>query len=284
MALPAARPGLGLLRCPLCRLDLAGMDGALACANRHSFDLAREGYVNLTLGRRPRARGDDGAQLRHRAALLDAGHFDPVIAALVRRVSDGEGARAHWRVLDAGCGTGHHLAGTTAALPAPAVGLGLDVAADAARSAARRWPGLAFAVTDVWAAWPVRDQEVDLVISSFAPKNFAETARVLRGGGWLAVIHPGPDHLIELVRRFGLMRQRDDKAGRYRAAMEAAIGPATSLRVRHQTTLDPASIRDAILMGPNARHREPAALDLAGIPAAVTLDLAIVLARKPSAR
>jgi SAM-dependent methyltransferase len=77
-----------------------------------------------------------------------------------------------WRILDAGYGTGHHLAKIAEALPPPVVGIGLDISRDAARQAARRWRMLAFAVADLWTEWPVRDTAVDLVISVFAPKNF----------------------------------------------------------------------------------------------------------------
>jgi 23S rRNA (guanine745-N1)-methyltransferase len=53
-------------------------------------------------------------------------------------------------VLDAGCGTGHHLARIVAALGWGTTSLGLDISAAAARLAARRWAGLAFAVADLW--------------------------------------------------------------------------------------------------------------------------------------
>jgi 23S rRNA (guanine745-N1)-methyltransferase len=284
------RAGHGLLRCPVCRADLTGAPDALVCANRHRFDLARDGYVNLTVGRRPRAAaaGDTAEQLGHRAAFLDAGHFDPAIATLARQLAE-DGAPL--RVLDAGCGTGHHLARVIDALSGalcgvlsgPTIGLGLDIAVAAARGAARRWRAHAFAVADLWAAWPVRDQAIDVVISSFAPKNFAETARVLRPGGRLAVIHPGPEHLIELVRRFGLIGQQTDKADRYRAAAARWIGPTMTLRARHRATLDDATVRAAILMGPNARHRATAALGSDAAAMAVTIDLAIVVARKKRA-
>jgi hypothetical protein len=104
----APRPGHRLLRCPICRLDLAAKAGALACRNRHSFDLAREGYVNLLSGkrRRPAQGGDRPEQLTHRAVFLDAGHFDFIAAAIGSRLQQ-TGAlpsdRA-WRVLEAGCG------------------------------------------------------------------------------------------------------------------------------------------------------------------------------------
>jgi hypothetical protein len=109
VAPPAVRSGHGLVRCPVCRLDLAAAPGSLVCPNRHSFDLAREGYVNLLRGGRhqPGAGGDTSAQLEHRRAFLGSGHFDAITSVI-------------------------------------------------ARHAARRWPGLAFAVADLWAEWPVR--------------------------------------------------------------------------------------------------------------------------------
>ena len=285
MAPRSSRPGHGLLRCPVCRLDLAGGAGFLACRNRHSFDLAREGYVNLLDGRRRGllARGDSAQQLDHRTAFLEAGHFDPIARAIAGHVARaGPASRdGSWRVLDAGCGTGHHLAAVAAALPAPAMGLGFDIARTAMQRAARRWRALAFAVADVWAEWPVQDAAADLVLNIFAPKNFAETARVLRPGGWLALAYPGPDHLAELVDRFGLLQQQPGKAARYVDPAERWIGPATTRRLAHRIGLDRADVRHAVLMGPNARHIAASALDPDRAAMEVTIDIAILFARKP---
>lgn len=213
------RRGYGLLRCPLCSVELAAAAGALVCRNRHSFDLAREGYVTLLQSRRrgAAAGGDSAAQLRYRAAFLDAGHFDAIAATIAEHVLEANAKPpfGQWCVLDAGSGTGHHLAKLAVALPPPVIGLGLDIAKDAVRWAARHWVTLAFAVADLWAEWPVRDAAIDLVISIFAPKNLSEAARVLRPGGWLALVYPGPAHLIELRDRFGLIGQHEDKTRRY---------------------------------------------------------------------
>src|SRR5437879_4053907 len=196
------RSGHGLLRCPFCKFELTAAAGALVCRNGHSFDLAREGYVNLLHSgrRRPAAGGDSSMQLRNRAEFLDAGHLDAVATAIVGHATQANAERAlgPWRVLDAGSGTGHHLARIAEMMSGPVNALGLDISKEAGRLAGRRWPGLAFAVADLWAEWPVHDETVDLVLSIFAPKNFPEVARVLRPGGWLAVAYPGPDHLIEL--------------------------------------------------------------------------------------
>jgi 23S rRNA (guanine745-N1)-methyltransferase len=280
-----SRPGHGLLRCPVCRLDLASAAGLLVCRNRHSFDLARDGYVNLLDGRRRSliAHGDSAEQLGHRTAFLEAGHFSPVASAIASHVAPaGTASPAEgWRVLDAGCGTGHHLAGVSAALRTPVIGLGFDIARTAARRAARQWRELAFATADVWAEWPVQDEAVDLVLSIFAPKNFAEMSRVLRPGGWLALAYPGPHHLAELVDRFGLMQQHAGKTGRYAEAMQRWVGPSTTVRLVHRMSLDRESIRHAVLMGPNARHVAAPALDVGLAAMDVTIDIAMLFARKP---
>jgi 23S rRNA (guanine745-N1)-methyltransferase len=263
----APRPGHRLRCCPVCWRDLAATAGALACRSRHSFDLAREGYVNLlpTRGRHSAEGGDRPEQLTHRATLLDAGHFDFITAAVLSRLRQAR-ALTHdraWHVLDAGCGTGHHLARIAVGL-----GLGLDIAPGAAHRAARRWPSLAFAVADLWREWPVQDAALDLVISLFAPNNFTETARVLRPGGWFALVYPRAHHLVELRRRYALMRHRRHKAQGYVEAATRTIGPVTVARFIRRTVLDPAAARDAVLMGPATRHITPSALDAATGPMA----------------
>jgi 23S rRNA (guanine745-N1)-methyltransferase len=222
-------------------------------------------------------------QLRHRAAFLEAGHFDVIAATIAEHVrqADTKPASGQWHVLDAGSGTGHQLAGIAAALPPPSVGLGLDISKDAARQAARWWSALAFAVADVWTEWPVRDAAVDLVVSIFAPKNFPEAARVLRPGGWLAVAYPGPDHLVELRERFGLMGRHEDTPRRYAEMARRFIGPCTFARLCRDVALDGAAIRNAVLMGPNARHISPSLLGPSPGPLAVTIDVIVLFARKP---
>jgi 23S rRNA (guanine745-N1)-methyltransferase len=274
------RPGHWLLRCPLCKSGFTGAAGALACRNGHSFDLAREGYVNLRSGRsRLAVAGDSPVQLRHRAEFLDARHLDALTATIVRQV--GRSTLGPQHVLDTGSGTGHHLARITARLPGTIISLGLDISKNAARQAARRWPIPAFAVADLWAEWPVHDAAIDLVVSIFAPKNFQETARVLRPGGWLVVAYPGPDHLIELRDRFGLLRQNEGSPGRYADTVTRFVGPPAIDRLWSRAVLDPAMARAAILMGPNARHIEPSILDVGRCPFAVTFDLNVLFARKP---
>jgi 23S rRNA (guanine745-N1)-methyltransferase len=275
------RPGHWLLRCPLCKSGFTAAAGALACQNGHSFDLAREGYVNLLPSRRRRsaAGGDSPEQLRYRAEFLGAGHLDELTTTVAGHV--GQSSRSPQRILDAGSGTGHHLAQIAEKLTGPVVGLGLDISKDAARQAARRWKRSAFVVADLWAEWPVRDAAVDIVISVFAPKNFPEMARVLRPGGLVAMAYPGHEHLIELRDRFRLLRQHEQNRERYAELATHFIGPSSIARLHSHAVLDPATARAAILMGPNARHIDTTILDVGAAPLAVTFDIDILFARKP---
>jgi len=267
--------GFDLFRCPVCRADLALTERTLRCPQRHSFDLARTGYVNLLTGHGavPAEGGDGPQQLARRDAFLAQGHFDGITDAIRDRLEP-----SMRTILDAGCGTAHHLhrlAGAGSGFAAA----GIDVSKDAAAYAAKRHPDFAFAVTDIWRDWPVRDAAVDVVLSIFAPKNFPEAARVLRPGGILAVAFPGPDHLIELRQAFALLDQSEGKTETYAAAMAAAVGAPGHHRLRAVARLDATDIANVILMGPNAHRTTLEALPPEGARD-VTFDIELLIARK----
>jgi len=254
---PLRREAYRALSCPFCRADLETVGRSLRCANRHNFDLARSGYVNLRLGRKAE-RGDTRDQLRRRSSFLATGAFDFIADAILARLA---ARRQIAQVLDVGCGTGYHLDRITRGLRPDCRGLGLDGAKDAARTAAQRHSSLGFVVADIWADWPVQSAATDLLISNFAPKNFAEMARVLSPGGALAMVYPGPQHLLELRQALGLIGMRPGKGDDYRRRIEAFGDDIAHDRIVRTVTLHHGQARDLILMGPNARH-----LSAVGIP------------------
>jgi 23S rRNA (guanine745-N1)-methyltransferase len=272
---PPSHHRFTLFRCPVCQGDLALVEHWLACAKGHSFDLARSGYVNLTPARKhaPAAGGDTRAQLEHRARFLAPGHFDAIADVIA------EHATSAAAILDAGCGTGFHVA-RIAEHVTPQIAAGVDLSKEAAAWCARRHPDFGFAVADIWSRWPVHDRSVDLVASIFAPKNFPEMARVLRPGGWLALAFPGAGHLREL-RAFGLIGAAADKSDLYRAHLMRDFIAPVERRILRRVALVRDAMIDAILMGPSARHLAGIAPDRVPARMEVTIDVMLLLARRP---
>lgn len=268
-----SRDRFALFRCPVCRGDLALAERRLTCINGHGFDLARSGYVNLAMARRhARAVGGDAReQLEHRARFLARGHFD-FIADIVAARADCRRA-----ILDIGCGTGFHLA-RIVERAAASIGAGIDLSKDAAAWCARRHPALEVAVADIWNRWPIHDGSVDLVTSIFAPKNYAEMARVLRPDGLLVLVFPGPRHLEELRRAFGLLGVAADKADAYTARLARDFGAPARQRVVRRVTLELDEIEDVILMGPSARHLAGFCLNGGRRGMATTIDVQFLFA------
>jgi 23S rRNA (guanine745-N1)-methyltransferase len=179
-----------LFRCPVCGLALERDERAYRCGAGHSFDRAREGYVNLLTAaqRRSREPGDSAEMIRGRRAFLDTGAYDRFAAALSSAVAAHQPAA----VLDAGCGEGSFTAGLPGGRRA-----GLDVSKPGVRLAAKRDPEGEYAVASAFAL-PVADGAVDALVSNFGPVDAAEFARVVRPGGVVIAAHPGPRHLFAL--------------------------------------------------------------------------------------
>lgn len=267
--LPAA--AVAVLACPVCRAGFTVVGEGLRCSSGHVVDRARQGYVTLLPPSGARHSGDSAEMVADRAAFLAAGYYAGVTAALGDAVlADGTPST----VLDLGGGTGDHLAGVLARVPG-AVGLVLDASRYAARRAARAHPRAMAVVCDSWSSWPVRDGAVDRVLVVFAPRNGAETARVLAPGGRLVVVTPAAEHLQELVGPLGLLSVDPDKAARLASSLEPHLHPLGTVRHREVLMLDRAAVRTLVGMGPHARHLAPGALDAAlGLlpePVAVTV-------------
>lgn len=242
------------LRCPVCAGPLAAAPPAVRCPQGHSFDVARQGYLNLLAGRAPG--GDDAAMVAARVALLATGAYDFLSRALATHAAAvaGDGL-----VVDVGAGTGHYLAAVLDALPG-ARGLALDVSKAAARRAARAHARAAAVVCDAWRGLPVGDGRAELVLDVFAPRNGPEFHRVLRPGGALLVVTPRPEHLGELVSAFGLLTVDPDKQARLSRTLDRWFSLVNEHEYAEKLAVSPADALTMVAMGPSARHRDPAEL------------------------
>lgn len=234
----------------MCEQQLVASDGALRCARRHAFDVARQGYVNLLSGHRVPAHSDTPEMLRARDEFLRAGHYEPVVRLLTSRVPPVDDGAL---VLDAGVGTGQYLRAVLGRLPG-AVGLAADVSKHAVRYAVRGERRTGGMVCDLWHGLPLRSGTVSVLLSVFAPRNGAEFRRVLRADGTLLVVTPTSRHLAELVSALELLTVDERKLDR----LDAEVGAHLRLTHREECEFELALTHDEASwiagMGPSARH------------------------------
>jgi len=185
-----------LLLCTVrdCRAPLEPTERRYQCANGHSFDLARSGYLNLLQpqDRRSRTPGDSPEAAAARRRFLDAGHARPLVDAIVRALPLRSGAA----LLDAGCGEGHHLAAFQHAYGAETCGM--DISVPAIDLAARRHRHALWIVGNADRFLPFAGASLDAITSITARMNPEEFRRVLAPGGTLLVAIPAAEDLIEL--------------------------------------------------------------------------------------
>ncbi len=182
------------LICPICAEKLNPGDRSCICPNRHSFDIARQGYVNLLTVQQKHSLnpGDTRQQVLSRRAFLDTGCYQPILDALIRTAKE---LGITGPILDVGCGEGYYSARLAAALHAELVGL--DISKEAVRCAAARYKGPAW-LTATAAHIPVADGSAQLVTSLFALTLPEEFSRVLAEGGYFFQVLACQDHLLGL--------------------------------------------------------------------------------------
>ena len=236
-----------LLQCPVCGAALDCAAGVVQCRAGHSFDIARQGYVNLVPGR-----ADTPEMVEARDAFLRAGHFRPLSEVLAEEAARA-GSTAGGAIIDLGAGTGHYLARVLDALPDRS-GIAIDASPAALRRAARAHPRAAAIGADAWEPLPLRDGIATIVLSVFAPRNASEIARILAPGGALLAVTPTTRHLHELVGPLGLLSVPDDKEDRLDAQLASRFELADRRSIEHAMFLTGDESAQMVRMGPSAWH------------------------------
>lgn len=187
-----------LFCCPVCGGAMVREERCCRCENGHSFDIAKEGYVNLLPANRQhsKAPGDDKEMAAARTRFLEGGWYEPLREKLCNLVE--ELAPSAPVLLDAGCGEGWYTQALAQAAAAKGGRTaGIDLSKPSVKRAARRCPAGEFAVGTVYHL-PVAENSVDVLVDCFSPLAAEEFARVVRPGGFFLYVVPGPRHLWEL--------------------------------------------------------------------------------------
>jgi len=180
--------------CPICGNPLHREEKAYLCANGHSFDVARQGYVNLLTVQQKHSLnpGDTREQVLSRRAFLENGYYAPICDALIEHA---KALGITGPILDVGCGEGYYC--TRLAESVGGALTGLDISKEAVRCAAAKYKGPDW-ICATAAHIPVEDGQVELLTSLFAITLPEEFARVLKKGGYFFQVLAAQDHLLGL--------------------------------------------------------------------------------------
>ncbi len=186
-----------ILSCPVCGLPLAVRDKCYACSAGHSYDIAKQGYVNLLLGKGGSVHGDNALMITARRRFLSKGYYTPLVSRLTHMLQ--KYATEKPVLLDIGCGEGYYTEPASRAIaPFGGTAYAFDISKDALKAASQRRCATLFAASAY--KIPVLDETVDIATLFFSPLSREEIFRVLRPGGLFITAYPGERHLWGLKR------------------------------------------------------------------------------------
>lgn len=190
-----------MLICPVCSRPLQTEEKFARCEAGHSFDRAKEGYLNLLLSSSSGGHGDDKAMLLARRAFLEKGYYEHLLSALQKICL--ENFFAGCTLVDAGCGEGYYTDAICRAMEEKFKSVhfySFDIAKEAAKLVAKKMGKSATVFVSSAYRIPMESESTDGILSLFAPFAREEYLRVLRPGGLLIRAYPLEEHLFELKK------------------------------------------------------------------------------------
>ena len=261
--------------CPICQEALDLIQQSLVCTNRHSFDLAKFGYVNLA----PQVKASkdyDKENFQNRQLVLENGFYDHILTSLSECLSPLDHPA---NILDIGCGEGYYSRSLQERYPDHSF-YAFDLSKESIQLAAKsdqEWKVKWF-VGDL-ARLPLLDQSMDLLLDIFSPANYQEFKRVLAPEGRLIKVIPTAAHLQEIRQKVkDHLDQADYSNEQIIQHFSDHFTIENTIHCQERFELTPA-LREALLsMTPLLFHVDPTQIDWTDLTQ-VTISATILIGR-----
>ncbi len=183
--------------CPICQENLTLLETNFKCCNRHSFDLAKFGYVNLAPQIKQSANYNK-ENFQNRQQILEAGFYQAILDAVSDLLAS---SKTTTTILDIGCGEGFYSRKLQESHSEKTF-YAFDISKDSVQIAAKSEPNWAvnWFVGDL-ARLPIKDASMDILLDIFSPANYGEFRRVLSKDGIVIKVIPTENHLKEIRQR-----------------------------------------------------------------------------------
>ena len=178
--------------CPICKQKLNMLGNKYVCNKNHSFDLARQGYVNLlpVSGKKSLNPGDNELMTNARREFLACGYYDKLLSRVCEILQENKIDV----LVDSGCSEGYYtrqMANVCNKVYAYDISKSAVKLASATDKKSHYFVASAFHI-------PLEDNSADAITKIFAPDSPKEFSRVLQGDGILIEVVPAEEHLLEI--------------------------------------------------------------------------------------
>lgn len=193
-----------MIICPVCKKELIKSERTYRCENNHSFDMAKQGYLNLLLSNQKHSKtpGDDKEMVLSRKRFLEKDYYKIISDSVNSLIQKNLGDKKSVNILDIGCGEGYYTGNIKKFLESLGVEsniIGIDISKEAIISAAKTYKNIDWLVASAMNI-PLVDESMDFIICMFAKIVPEEKMRVLKSGGKLIIVSTGEKHLLELKK------------------------------------------------------------------------------------
>jgi len=195
-----------LLLCPVCKENLIKdiSNKIYKCKNNHTYDIAKEGYVNLLISNQKRSKnpGDSKEMVLARIDFLSKGYYkklsDKINEKIVQYLT--KNSKEEFNIMDLGCGEGYYLINLKNYIDEKNIKAnyyGMDVSKEAVKYAGKTNKDCVWAVGNNFNIL-AGDKSIDCILSVFSPIDINECNRILKDDGIFIRVLPRTNHLIEL--------------------------------------------------------------------------------------
>jgi 23S rRNA (guanine745-N1)-methyltransferase len=197
--------------CPLCnsQMKVANLK-SLVCINNHTFDFAKQGYINM-ITRSTNSHYDKELFKARQKIIIESDLYalpnEKISEVINEKINASNG---EVMILDAGCGEGSHLQRILDEYKNEMVTrVGIDISREGIRMAASNYKKSIWLVGDL-ANLPLVEQSSHVILNILSPANYMEFKRVLVPEGLIVKVVPRSNYLKEL--REALFDDTDKKS------------------------------------------------------------------------
>lgn len=191
-----------IFTCPICDAPMNVVEfQRMVCTSKHSFDFAKQGYINLLTQPVNSKYRKDLFEAR-RNLIVNTNFFEALCKSMANKIDDYlHTEEKSIYILDSGCGEGSHLANISekvhSHIKRNIVGVGIDIAKEGMMVAAKNYNNKIWTVADL-AHTPFANETFHVILNILSPSNYEEFKRLLKPNGIVLKVVPQSGYLKEL--------------------------------------------------------------------------------------